>query len=383
MRIQRQANTDLEFSPEQAMILDSSKDFCRDKSDIATVRKLIDSRSGFDADTWQEMIELGWTGIAIPEQYGGSGMSMGAVIPLVESMGRHLLCTPLLSTTLSAQALIRGASEQQKTQWLNKVADGSAIGTLALLDNEDWGATVSKMQLNQSANGLQLTGKKTMVMDAEVADFFIVSATANDTQTLVIVESKQLAKDAIKRKVCIDETKRVYDIEFTGVVVDQGAVLSNSLSTLKDIQLLGALLIASEASGAAAAALDCIVGYLTTRTQFGRLIGSFQALKHPTVEILMEMDAARTLIYHAATLLDHQGPGATINEDTEVACRMAKAQASEALLFAGDRAVQFHGGMGFTHECDAQLYLRRSQWSQQQFGDPQHHRRHLAPLLID
>lgn len=382
MAQQRQANKALKFSDEQAMILDSSKDFCSNKSDIASVRTLIDSSCGFNTDTWQEMLGLGWTGIAIPEQYGGFGMGMGAVIPLIESMGRHLLCTPLISTTLAAQALLRGATEQQKNQWLCKIADGSAIGTLALLDNEDWGATESQLQLKNSAKGLHLSGKKVMVMDAEVADFFIVSATANDQQTLVIVESKQLPKTAIKRRVCIDETKRIYDIEFTDLVIDKDAVLTEGLSTLRDIRLLGALLIAAEATGATAAALDCIVDYLTTRTQFGRLIGSFQALKHPTVDLLIQMDSARSLIYHAATLLDQQDPSTPLTVDIEIACRMAKAQATEALLFAGDRAVQFHGGMGFTYECDAQLYLRRSQWSQQQFGDAQHHRLHLAPLLI-
>jgi alkylation response protein AidB-like acyl-CoA dehydrogenase len=126
-------------------------------------------------------------------------------------------------------------------------------------------------------------------------------------------------------------------------------------------------------------ALDTLVGYLTTRKQFGRLIGSYQALKHPTVDILLQMDSARTLIYHAATLIND----ASLNKDTEIACRMAKAQATDALLFAGDRSVQFHGGMGFTYDCDAMLYIRRAQWAQHQYGDAQHHRKLLAPLLLD
>ena len=264
---QRQANTALKFSDEQAMILDSGKDFCANKSDTGSLRKLLDSSSGFDTNTWQEMIDLGWTGIAIPEQYGGSGLDMGAVIPLIESVGKYLLCTPLLSTTLAAQALLRGATEQQKSHWLSKIADGSAIGTLALLDNEDWAATESQLQLKNTTKGLKLSGKKTMVMDAEVADFFIVSATANGQQTLVIVESKQLPKTAIRRRVCIDETKRIYDIDFTGLMIAEDAVLTEGLSTLRDIGLLGALLIATEAVGTTAATLDCIVDYLTTRTQ--------------------------------------------------------------------------------------------------------------------
>ena len=118
--------------------------------------------------------------------------------------------------------------------------------------------------------------------------------------------------------------------------------------------------------------------YLKTRKQFGKLIGSYQALKHPTVDILTQVDSARSFIYHAATLVSDDA----IDADAEIACRMAKAQACQTLLYAGDRAVQFHGGMGFTYECDAQLYIRRAQWSQQQFGDVQHHRKHLATLLL-
>jgi acyl-CoA dehydrogenase len=113
--------------------------------------------------------------------------------------------------------------------------------------------------------------------------------------------------------------------------------------------------------------------------QFGKLIGSYQGLKHPTVEVLNEMESARSHVYHAATIVGDQ----PLDADMEIACRMAKAQATDALLFAGDRAVQFHGGMGFTYECDAQLYIRRGQWAQQQFGDAYHHRKRLAPLLLD
>jgi alkylation response protein AidB-like acyl-CoA dehydrogenase len=148
---------------------------------------------------------------------------------------------------------------------------------------------------------------------------------------------------------------------------------------LRDTQLLGALLVAAEATGTAAVCLDTIVDYLKTRKQFGKLIGSYQALKHPTVDILTATDSARSFIYHAATLVGDD----SLDKDAEIACRMAKVQASQTLLYAGDRAVQFHGGMGFTYDCDAQLYIRRAQWSQQQFGDAQHHRKRLAMLLLD
>ena len=374
----RTANLSIAFSEEQAMILDSAKAFCRDNSDTSAVRALLKSETGFNPEVWSQMVALGWTGIALPEQYGGSEMGIGATIPLVESMGRHMLSTPFISSTITAQAIIRGGSVAQQAKWLPGMAEGS-IGTMALLDNEDWGATGTSCTLTANGDSFELHGKKLLVNDAAVADFFLVLANHDGALKLVIVEATQLGADAIKHKTLVDETKRAANVDFSGVTVSAEALLAKGAEVLPDVRLLGALLIAAEATGCAAAALDTVVDYLTTRKQFGRLIGSYQSLKHPTVEILIQMDSARTFIYHAATLID-DGP---LDNDSEIACRMAKAQAAEALSFAGDRAVQFHGGMGFTYDCDAMLYIRRAQWSQHQYGDPQHHRKMLATLLLD
>ena len=375
MTTTRTANMALTFSDEQAMILESAKSFCRDRSDISAVRSLLTSENGYSADVWSEMIALGWTGIAIPEQYGGSELGIGATIPLVESMGRHLLSTPYISTTIASQALQRGGSEEQKAKWLPRMVEGS-VGTLALLDNEDWGAIKTSCTLSAD---FELQGSKLLVNDAAVADLFIVWAEHNGAQALVLVEAAALPTNALSKKVLIDETKRACNVCFNGVKLSAEAILPNSEAALRDSRLIGALLTAAEATGSSAAALDVVVAYLTSRVQFGRLIGSYQSLKHPTVEMLIAMDSARTLIYHAATVVNDE----MLNQDAEIACRMAKAQATDALLFAGDRGIQFHGGMGFTYECDAQLYLRRALWMQHQYGDAQHQRLHLANLLLD
>ena len=374
-------NSALSFSDEQAMLLDSAKSFCGDKSDISAVRSLLQSDIGHNPEVWQEMVALGWTGIAIPEQYGGFAMGLGSTVPVIESMGRHLLGTPLITSTLASQAILRGGSEAQREQWLPKVVQGT-VGSMALLDNEDWGAKLCGVTANASDSGIVLSGKKLLVADATVADFFVVSVNHSGNHSgnpaLAIVEASQLAAGAITANTLIDETKRAATVDFTGVTISPDALLPHSEQALKDVRLVGALLTAAEATGTSAATLDCIVSYLTSRIQFGRLIGSYQSLKHPTVDILLQMDSSRSLIYHAATLIDN-GP---VAKDTEVACRMAKAQATETLLFAGDRAVQFHGGMGFTYDCDAMLYIRRAQWAQHQYGDAQHHRLHLAKLLL-
>jgi acyl-CoA dehydrogenase len=375
MQNTRTANMALTFSDEQAMILDSAKSFCRDRSDISAVRSLLNSKTGFSSETWSDLVSLGWTGIAITEQYGGSELGIGSTVPLVESMGRHLLSTPYISTIIASQALQRGGSEAQKANWLPRVVTGSS-GTLALLDNEDWGATATSCTLTAD---FELQGTKVMVNDAAVADFFVVLAEHNGAEVLVLVETSSLPSDSLSDKILIDETKRACNVTFNGVKLSAAAILPNSEAALRDSRLIGALLTAAEATGSSAAALDVVVSYLTSRVQFGRLIGSYQALKHPTVEMLIATDSARTLIYHAASVVDDQ----PLNTDAEIACRMAKAQATDALLFTGDRGIQFHGGMGFTYDCDAQLYLRRALWIQHQYGDAQHHRLHLANLLLD
>ena len=134
----RTANLSIAFSDEQAMIMDSAKAFCRDNSDKSAVRALLKSDRGFDAEVWSQMVELGWTGLALPEEHGGSQMGIGATIPLVESMGRYMLSTPFISTTIVAQAIMRGGSTAQQAKWLPSIVEGT-IGTMALLDNEDWG----------------------------------------------------------------------------------------------------------------------------------------------------------------------------------------------------------------------------------------------------
>jgi len=370
-------STELEFSEEQGMILDTAREFCRDKSPMNVVRSQLDSQLGYAADTWKEMVALGWLGISLPEECGGSQLGVSAVVPVVESMGRAMLGTPFISTTLAAQLIARTGNSEQIDRLLPPLIEG-APATLALLENGDWGDEKSGCTVDEQG---VLHGVKKYVADAMAAQLFVVSVESQGSPALAIVSREQLAAGAITEHTLVDETRRAASVDFSGVTVAAENLITGEKVSLglRDIRLLGALLIAAEATGAAGACLDTIVEYLKTRKQFGRLIGSYQSLKHPAVEILAAVDSSRSFIYHAATLLGDEA----LDTDAEIACRMAKTQATETLLYAGDRAVQFHGGMGFTYECDAQLYIRRAQWSQQQFGDAQHHRKRLAALLLN
>ena len=370
-------STALSFSEDQAMIQDVARAFCRDQSTIPAVRALLESATGFDPAVWQQMVAMGWPGMALPEAVGGSGLGMAAVVPVIEAMGKSLLGGPLLSSILAGQLLVRAAEAPAQETLLTALAAG-APATVALLDNSDWGA--SRIRCELGPDGV-LQGVKQQVMDAAVAEWFVVVAQQDGEPVLALVAAADVPAAARRDHSLIDCTRRAQAIDFSGIRVAEDAVVRGPCvaSALRDFRLLGALLVAAEAGGSAAACLDTTVEYLKTRKQFGKLIGSYQALKHPCVDILVGIDSTRSFVYHAATLLSAE----PLDRDAEIACRMAKAQATETLKYAGDRAIQFHGGMGFTWDCDAQLYVRRAQWTQQAFGDAQHHRKLLAQLLLD
>ena len=369
-------NTALRFSEDQAMIMDVARAFCADRSPMANVRALLESGAGFDPAVWQEMVDMGWPGMTLPEALGGAGLGVVAAVPVFEAMGRSLLGGPLMASLLAGQLLLRAQAGDADDNALLAIAAG-APATIALLDSADWGAERIRCELQDGV----LRGVKQQVLEAAAAEWFVVVAQEHNAPVLAVVPATAVAPAVRRDHVLIDATRRAQSIDFTGIQVSEEAVLRGPAvaSALRDVRLLGALLLAAEAGGSAASCLNTTVDYLKTRKQFGKLIGSYQALKHPCVDILMAVDSTRSFVYHAATLLGEDA----LDTDAEIACRMAKAQATETLKYAGDRAVQFHGGMGFTWECDAQLYLRRAQWVQQAFGDAPHHRKRLAQLLLD
>jgi alkylation response protein AidB-like acyl-CoA dehydrogenase len=320
-------------------------------------------------------VDLGWTGINLPESVGGSGLGIAALIPVVEAMGKGLMGTPLVSTVLAAE-LIRRAGGVAEEDVLEDISGGCAA-TVAYLDASDWGGT--NCGLLVSDEGV-LSGRKFMVPDAAHAQWIaVVGSTSQGDTVVALVSGSDVSAHAQEPHALIDLTKRAATIDFTGIKARRVLAGGKVPSAIRDYLLIGALLTAAESVGSTAACLAGIVDYLKTRKQFGKLIGSFQALKHPTVDIYVAMEQSRSLVYHASSEIN-EGP---LGHEAEVACRMAKAKASETIQFAGDRSVQFHGGFGFTWECDSSLFIRRAAWSQQQFGDAMHHRKRLAPLLLD
>jgi acyl-CoA dehydrogenase len=344
----------------QAELRDQAMRFCADKSPIASVRALITSESGFDTDVWSEMAALGWLGIAVPETYDGLGLELADLVPIVEAMGKHLMHSPFVPTTMVAQAILAGGSEAQKAEWLPKLTSGT-IATLGLFEAS------GAWDLNA------VEGKtKTFVMDLDVADIVVTTVKHDGETRLAIIPRDRITA---RRETIIDEMKRSYAFDVPDITDTDLMPADFTSAALERIELVANLLQAAELSGAAAACVNYTVEYLQTRKQFGKVIGAFQALKHPTVDAFVDAEGARSLLYAAATHVEKQGDG-------EIAVRMANAKAEGALSYAADRSIQFHGGFGFTYDCDAQLYRRKAMFAASQFGDAGFHRARLAELLL-
>ena len=365
------------FSEEQADLLEVATNFCREKSPIERVRGLMSEERGYDEAVWKEIVELGWLAIAIPEEYGGVGLSLAEVAPVMEQMGRRVFASPFYAATLGAQAIIAGGTEDQKPSLLPKIAEG-AVATLALSEaGNDWDFDNIKSQATAHGAGFKLSGAKRFVLDAEAADWIIASVLVNEKPALVLIEKAALPDNTLRRETVIDETKRSYELTLDGIEVPESALLDQdrTQAALKHIDLVANLLSTAEMVGGAQGVIEYTIEYLTTRKQFGKLIGSYQALKHPTVDAFVEYEQARSHLYAAAHCFNEQGTG-------EIAVRMAKTQADKAYSYASDRSIQFHGGFGFTYDCDAQLHRRRAIWHASQFGDAAWQRKKLADLLL-
>jgi acyl-CoA dehydrogenase len=373
----------ISFNDEQAMLLDSAVSFCRERSPVATVRQLMNTEHGFDQGLWSEIAQLGWNGIAIPERFGGSGLTLGHTALIAEPMGRHLLATPFSSTQLAIQGLLAGASDTQQAHWLPRLADGGLASVALFEDDGDWDLSRPLASARMVGPQATLQGTKTLVTDAAVADLLLVSVRLDGAPALAVLPTAGLAAGALQRETVIDETRRSYRLSLDGISLPAEALITGdaALAALQAIQQAGLLLASAEAAGGIAGVLDVVVDYLNTRTTFGRKIGSYQGLKHPAAEMLIGLERARSHVAHAATLLADPANSADSVDEALLALRMAKAEAADSFVFAGDRAVQFHGGFGFTWDCNAQLYLRRALWLQPWFGDAAHQRQQLADAL--
>jgi alkylation response protein AidB-like acyl-CoA dehydrogenase len=386
----REMPRDFGFGPEEELLRDSARKLLDEEMPVEKLRRLVaeepDSvylrgdRPAWDEKLWKQMVELGWTGLPIPEDAGGMGFKTAGVAALVEEVGRHALPSPLVPTLASAYVL---RETEAGARWISRIADGTPA-SLAITDvRGSWDPSRTDVTATaQSGESLQLSGRAHFVQDAFKADLLVVHArTGADTTCLCVVPTDSPGV-RLEQSHIHDLTRDQAVVHFDDVSVAPEQVVSREgTAALTRAWPALLVLVAADLCGSSEWQLQTTVEYARTRKQFDRPIGFFQAVKHPLSNGMVMIDRARSLLYHAACCIDAaEDPDG--REAAEKAARMAKSAASDAGAYLSDRSVQLHGGIGFTWECDVHLFFKRSMHNQALYGDGVHQRRRLADLLI-
>jgi alkylation response protein AidB-like acyl-CoA dehydrogenase len=365
------------FSTEQEDLRAMVRSFLADRSGEPEVRRLMETEAGFDPAVWKQMGEdLGILGLAIPEEYGGGGCGFAEVGVVLEETGRALLCAPYFSSVvLAATTVLHSGDNAAKKDYLPGLASGRLRGTLALSeDTGRWDEPGISLRAARAGEGWRLAGHKNFVLDGHTADLILVAARGDGGVSLFAAEATApgLTASALST---IDMTRKQARLEFSGVparLIGAEGYAWPVVSRALDAAAAG---LAAEQAGGASRVLEMAVEHAKLRYQFGRPIGSFQAVKHKCADMLVKVETAKSAAYHA--LWSACEP----DDEFAGAASLAKAYCSDAYVHCAAENIQLHGGVGFTWEHPAQLYFRRAKSSQLLFGDPAYHRELLAQRI--
>jgi alkylation response protein AidB-like acyl-CoA dehydrogenase len=351
--------------------------FLQQKSSSRDVRGLMDADGSCDEAVWAQMAgQLGLQGLTVPEEYGGAGFGPVELGIVLEEMGRVLLVAPYFATVvLAGQTLIASGDDEAKRRWLPGIADGSLTATVALAEESgSWDLEDVAATAGPQGAGWVVNGAKLFVVDGHTADLLLVVARVGNDIGVFAVEGN--APGVTRAKVeSLDRTRDLASVvlaEAPAIRVGPARDATAWLSAVTDVALAA---LAAETIGGAARCLELAVEYAKLREQFGRPIGSFQAIKHKCANLLVEIESGRSAAYHASEAVADPGP------DASIAAALAKVYCSQAFTHAAKECIQIHGGIGFTWEHDAHLYLRRAKSSQLLFGTPSRLRSRLASLV--
>ncbi|MBR1193099.1 acyl-CoA dehydrogenase family protein [Bradyrhizobium sp. AUGA SZCCT0160] len=374
----------LVLTEEQSMLRDSARGLISDKAPVSHLRSLRDSKdtTGFSRELWKAFAEMGFSGLLVPENFGGSALGAVEAGVVMEEIGRTLMPSPFLSTAvLAASALTRGGSDAQKAAHLPKISDGSLLATLAIDEGAKHRPLQTKLQAVRSGNGFKLSGAKAFVVDGHTADLLIVaartagSAGERNGLTLFLVDPKSKGL-AVERTAMVD-SHNAARIEFDNVEVNADSVLGEvdqGGALLEGVLNIGRGAVASEMVGLSEEVFGRTVTYLKERKQFGKLIGEFQALQHRAAELYIDIEITRAAVLKALQTLD----GDFANASAAVA--VAKARAGTTATRAVQEGVQMHGGMGMTDQFDIGFFMKRARVCQELFGDSNYHADQLARM---
>jgi alkylation response protein AidB-like acyl-CoA dehydrogenase len=365
----------------QQVLKNSAREFFSAVSPIGDVRRLMETPTAYDAALWQKMAHQGWTGIIFDEVYGGLGLGLVEMAVAVEEMGRVLLPGPYLSTVLLAGVAIDAAgNDEQKRRYLSRISMGDARATLALLEaSASWDPAAVQLDARPTLEGFALNGRKMFVPDAAAADFLVCAARRGTDLGLFIVPHDAPGL-TISPLPAIDETRKVYQVAFADVPVDEDdflAIGDSAHDALERALAVATVALAAEMVGGMQRVMEIAVEYAKARKQFGKPIGQFQAVQHLCADMLLLTESSRSAAYYAAWALQERAPEAA------TAVSIAKAYASDAYREVGNRGIQVQGGMGFTWENNVHLYYKRAKASELMFGDAAYHRERIAHLVID
>lgn len=375
---------DFSLTDDQIMIRDAAADFLAQTSDSAAVRAVLESEAGFDPHLWAQLsTELGWCATSIPEDFGGLGLGQVELALLLEQMGRRQICAPFFSTVaLAVTALLEAGSDAAKRHWLPLIAAGELRATLALA-GQGVRLDAPGVQARLQADGRwELNGELAHVPDGATAELLLVVARVEDHGLALFAVADQAVGLRRFPLQTWDQTRRIARVSLQGVTLDATARVDNallSLGTLEQIEARAALLLAAEQLGGAQQCLDMSLAYVAERSQFGQKIAAFQAVKHRCAQMMVDIEATRSLVYGAAALADSQGDAFSMRLESGA----AKVRASETFFFCAQEAIQLHGGVGFTWEYDPHLYFKRAQAGTHWLGTPDQWRERIASSLLD
>ena len=372
------------LNEEQSMLRDAAKSWTQEKSPVTAFRKMRDSgvEIGYDAKAWNEMAEMGWAGVIIPEEYGGSAFGYLSIGLLLEEMGRNLTASPLIASGVgAASALVLGGSDAQKSEWLPKIADGSVVGALAVDEGPHHAPEKVALAATKSGAGYSLSGAKSFVIEGLAANLLVVSARTSgqlgdkDGITLFLVPAD--AKGVSRKRLALADSRGAANITFDKVEVGADAVLGavdKGWDVLEKTLDRVRAALAAEMLGAANQAFETTLDYLKVRVQFGQVIGSFQALQHRAAKMFTDLELARSAVEAALQAIDADSP------DVPELVSLSKAKMGDVFHLVSNEMVQMHGGIGMTDAHDAGFYLKRARAAEAAFGSPSYHRDRYARI---
>ncbi|MBU6284161.1 acyl-CoA/acyl-ACP dehydrogenase, partial [bacterium] len=370
---------------DQEMLRQSARDFLSKECPMTLVRKMMDDESGHSPELWKKMAELGWQGLILPEEFGGAGLTFVDLIVVLEEMGRVVLPGPFLSTVVFAGlAIAESGTADQKKKFLPRIATGDLVATLALIEPSGrWDADGIAATATPDGDGWKLEGTKLFVPDGHVAELLVVAARkpgskGNDGVSLFLVDAKTPGLRVSPLKT-MDQTRKLSEVVLSGVKVGRDALLGAEGGAWKAIQRIadrGKVALCAEMCGGAQRVLDMSVEYAKVREQFGKPIGSFQAIQHKCANMMVQVESAKSATYYAAWAVANDVPEAPL------AAAMAKAYCSDAYRFVAGEGIQIHGGIGFTWEHDMHIFFKRAKSSEVTFGDATLNREIVAQHIL-